>query len=203
MVKSRLFVDWVSSIIRPRACRPLARRLGYAATDSVLLLPRRLLWLRRDAFFGYAATTHGAPSDPASAGCLPMIAHDAMVPNYFQLSFFPWRRILHVMTQIRYKSDHMWVGAARLGIQDAMSYPESHGYFCHCHIDKVPWIDPSNSKPIHQSLCCPALYQPSLQLNPQAGRWHQIHGRDDTTRTTGLGRNPTLVTTDPNGNDSL
>ena len=61
------------------------------------------------------------------AGCLPMIAHAAMVPNYFYCSFFPWHHIVHVMTQIQ--SDHMWVGAARLGIQDALSYPESHGYF--------------------------------------------------------------------------
>ena len=60
--------------------------------------------------------------------CLPMIVHVDMVPNYFHFSFFPWRRILHAMTQIRYGSDQMCVGAARLGIQDALSYPESHGY---------------------------------------------------------------------------
>ena len=33
------------------------------------------------------------------------------------------------MTQIWYKSDHIWVGAARLGIQDALSYPKWHGYW--------------------------------------------------------------------------
>ena len=62
----------------------------------------------------------------SSAGRLPMIVHDAMVPNFFHFSFFPWRRILHVMTQIRYGSDHMRVGAARLGIQDGLFYSESH-----------------------------------------------------------------------------
>ena len=34
--------------------------------------------------------------------------------NYFHFSFFPWRRSLHATTQIRYCSDHMWVGAALL-----------------------------------------------------------------------------------------
>ena len=62
----------------------------------------------------------------SSPGCLPIIVHVDMVSNYFHLSFFPLHSILHAMTQSRYRSDHMWVGAARLGIQDALSYPESH-----------------------------------------------------------------------------
>ena len=46
----------------------------------------------------------------------------------FPFSFFHWRRILHAMTQIRYGSDQMCVGAARLGIQDGLFYSESHRY---------------------------------------------------------------------------
>ena len=61
----------------------------------------------------------------SSAGCLPMIADVDLVPNYFHFSFFPWHSILHGMT--KNGSDHMWVGAARLGIQDALSYSDSHG----------------------------------------------------------------------------
>ena len=34
--------------------------------------------------------------------------------------------IFHLMTQILYGSDHMWVGDARLGIQNALPYAESH-----------------------------------------------------------------------------
>ena len=46
----------------------------------------------------------------------------------FPFLFFSWRRIFHEMTQILYGSDHMWVGAARLRIQDGLFYSESHRY---------------------------------------------------------------------------
>ena len=55
-----------------------------------------------------------------------MIVHVDIVANYVHFSFFSGRHILHAITQILYGSHHMLVRAAQLGIQDALSYPESH-----------------------------------------------------------------------------
>ena len=61
----------------------------------------------------------------SSAGCLPMIAHNAMAFLFFFLApYFTCN-----------DSDPVQIWShlsrsARLGIQDALSYPESHGYAC-------------------------------------------------------------------------
>ena len=67
----------------------------------------------------------------SSAGCLPMIAHDAMVPNYFHFfsSLAPYFTCNDSDPVQIWSHVSRRLGAARLGIQDALSYPEWHGYF--------------------------------------------------------------------------
>ena len=80
----------------------------------------------------WATSTIHKTCRKSSAGCLPMIAHVDMVPKYFHFSFFPWCRILHAMTQIRYWSDHMWVGlSCTAGYPGWLFYSESHRYSRH------------------------------------------------------------------------
>ena len=60
--------------------------------------------------------------------------------NYFHFSFFilhSMRSILHSTTQIMYGSDHVWVRAAQLGIQDAVSNAELNGYPKYANMSKI------------------------------------------------------------------